>query len=222
MTIRNFSSRFPASTRRASVKLWHDRDGAAILEFALVSPAFFALLLAILNTILIYLAQEGLETAAESAARLLLTGEAQTLTLNGHTGMTATDFKNAICNGISGTDASGNAVTYSTMLPPMLTCANLTVNVTNSTSYNVTSANAPTFTYNKSGVITSTNTGYQTGSSTGGQNKVVVLQLVYLWPTAIGPLGLDLSNQPNGNRMLVASAAFTTENYSCSSSVTVC
>jgi len=210
--------------RRYSSPGWRgDREGVAILEFALVGPAFFALLLAILNTILIYLAQEGLETATEGAARLLLTGEAQTLkAANGTVGMTAGDFKNAICNGISGKDASGNSVTYPSTLPAMLTCANLTVNVTNSTSYNVTSTSAPVFTYNKNGIVTSTNTGYQTGSGTGGQNKVVVLQLIYLWPTAIGPLGLDMSNQPDGNRMLVATAIFTTENYSCSASTSVC
>lgn len=195
----------------------------AILEFAIVGPAFIALLLAILYAMLIYLAQQMLETAAQNAGRLLLIGSAQTTTLaNGHVGMTASDFKNAICNGASGTDASGNAVTIPVLLPPMLSCSRLTVNVATANSYNVASTAAPTFTYDSNGVLTSTGTGYSYQSGGAGQNRIVVLQLIYLWPTGTGPLGLNLSNQPNSNRMLVATSVFTAENYSCSSSQTSC
>ncbi len=78
-----------------------DDEAGASLEFALLAPAFIALILAITNTLLIYLAQEALETAAESAARLLLTGQAQTFQYytgsTVHTGMSATQFTNAIC-----------------------------------------------------------------------------------------------------------------------------
>lgn len=208
--------------RRLSAELWANRDGAAALEFAIVGPAFIALLLAILYTIMIYLAQQMLETAAQSAGRLLLIGSAQTTTLNGHTGMTAAEFKNAICNGVSGTDASGTAITIPKALPPLLLCSRLTVNVTTATSYNVASTAAPTFTYNSSGVITSTGTGYTTQSGSSGKNRIVVLQLIYLWPTGKGPLGLNLIDQPNNNHMLVATSVFTTEDYSCAASQTAC
>jgi len=210
-------------TRHLLAALRYDCDGTAILEFAIVGPAFIALILAILNTMLIYFAQEGLETAAESAARLILTGAAQTTTLsNGHVGMTAADFKNAICNGISGTDSSGNSVRFNKMLPPMLNCSQLTVNVSTAPSYNIASLDPPTFTYNQNSVLTSTGTGYNALSQGSGQNQIVVLQLIYLWPTVKGPLGLDLSNQPNDNRMIVATSAFTAEAYSCAASQASC
>lgn len=200
-----------------------DCRGAMAIEFALVGPAFIALLIAILNTMLIYLAQEGLETAAESATRLLLTGQAQTISLaNGHTGMTADDFKNAICNGTTGTDASGATTDIPALLPPMLTCANLTVNVKTVNSYAVSNATTPTFTYDKNGVVTSTGTGYSASTGGTGRNKILVLQLIYLWPTTLGPLGFDLSNQPNHNRMLVATSVMTTEDYECQSSQSSC
>lgn len=210
------------AVRRLRTDLPGDREGTAVLEFAIVGPAFLALIFAVMYTILIYLAQQMLETAAQGAGRLLLIGTAQTTTLNGHTGMTSAEFKNAICNGTSGTDASGQAITIPAMLPSLLTCSRLTVNVTTATSYNTASTAAPTFTYDASGAITSTGTGYSYQSGGSGKSRIVVVQLIYLWPTGTGPLGLNLANQPNGNRMLVATSAFTTEDFACSSSQTSC
>lgn len=202
--------------------LWRDRSGTAVLEFAIAGPAFIALILAIMYTLSIYLAQQMLESAAQSAGRLLLIGSAQTMTLNGHTGMTAAEFKNAICNGTSGTDSNGQTITIAKSLPPLLDCSRLTVNVATATAYNVANANAPTFTYDSNGVLTSTGTGYNYQSGSSGRSRIVVVQLIYLWPTGRGPLGLNLTNQPNSNRMLVATSVFTTEDFACSSSQTSC
>ena len=87
-----------------------DRAGASI-EFALVVPVFIAVVLAIANTVLIYLAQEGLESTAESASRLLLTGQAQTFQYytgsTRNTGMTATQFANAICGTLTYSASAG-------------------------------------------------------------------------------------------------------------------
>ncbi|MBJ7501300.1 MAG: pilus assembly protein [Sphingopyxis sp.] len=203
--------------------LWKNRAGTAAMEFAIVGPAFIAFLLAILYTMLIYLAQQMLETTAEGAGRLLLTGFAQTTQApNGTVGLSASDFKNAICHGLSGTNPSGEAVSTPALLPPLLSCSRLTVNVTTASSYNVASATAPTFTYDSDGVLVSTGTGYNYQSSGSGKNRIVVLQLIYLWPTGKGPLGLNLINEPNANRKLVATSVFTTEDYACNASQASC
>lgn len=209
---------------RARSKLMTNCDGASAVEFAIVGPAFIALLLAILYMALIFLAQQMLQTTAQSAGRLLLTGSAQTLQLSGakYVGLSSTDFKNAICNGMSGTNSNGQTVTIAPMLPPMFSCSRLTVNVSTATAYNVNNLSAPTFTYDSQGNITSTNTGYGTQSGGAGQNQIVILQLIYLWPTGVGPLGLNFVNQPNSNRMLVATSVFTTESYTCNSGQTTC
>ncbi|MDE2440279.1 MAG: pilus assembly protein [Betaproteobacteria bacterium] len=212
----------PKLILRKVTNLASDSRGTAALEFAFVGPFLIAMLLAILYTSLVCLAQQMLETAAADAGRLLLTGQAQTATLNGHTGMTSADFKNVICNGASGTNANGDSFTIPKLLPPLLSCSQLTVNVKTAASYNVSNGAAPTYTYDSNGVLTSTGTGYNTASGGSGQSKIVILQLIYLWPTLKGTLGLNLDNQPNANRMLVATSAFTTENYSCSSSQTSC
>lgn len=210
------------AVRQRGADLWKDNSGAAVIEFAIAGPAFIALLFAILYTLSIYLAQQMLETAAQGAARLLLIGTAQTSTLNGHTGMNAAEFKNAICNGGTVTDSGGNSMTIAKSLPPMLTCSRLTVNVVTATTYNSASTNSPTFTYDASGNVTGTGTGYGYQSTGSGRNRIVVVQLIYLWPTGRGPLGLNLTNQPNSNRMLVASSVITTEDFACSSSQTSC
>ncbi|HEX7854769.1 MAG TPA: TadE/TadG family type IV pilus assembly protein [Sphingobium sp.] len=211
------------AVRQFSRNLSKNRKGTAALEFAIVGPAFLALLLAILYTMLIYLAQQMLETAAQSAGRLLLTGAAQTTQLaNGHVGMSASDFKDAICNGFSGTDSNGQALNIPSLLPPMLSCSRLTVNVTTASTFNVASTSPPTFTYDSNGVLISTGTGYNYQSNGNGQNRIIVLQLIYLWPTGTAPLNLNLINQPNSNHRLVATSVFTTENYSCSASQSSC
>lgn len=209
--------------RQFGTSLRKNRKGMAALEFAIVGPAFLALLLAILYTMLIFLAQQMLETAAQSAGRLLLTGSAQTMRLaNGNVGMSANDFKNAICNGTSATDVNGQTITIPSLLPSMLSCARLTVNVATATAYNTSNTAAPTFIYDSNGVLISTGTGYNYQSSGSGKNRIIVLQLVYLWPTGKGPLGLNLSNQPNSSRQLVATSVFTTEDYSCNGSQASC
>ncbi|MEO7692143.1 MAG: TadE/TadG family type IV pilus assembly protein, partial [Sphingomonas sp.] len=207
----------PKGCRRGRRSLWKNRDGVAAIEFAIVGPAFLALLLAILYTVMIYLAQQMLQTSAETAGRLLLTGSAQTMSTNGHTGLTSADFKNAICNGITGTDASGNSVSIPASLPSMLSCSRLTVNVTTASTYNVASTASPTFTYNSSGVLTTTGA-FNFQSNGNGKSRIVIVQLIYLLPTGKGPLDLNLIDEPNANHKIVATSVFTTEDYSCSAS----
>jgi Flp pilus assembly protein TadG len=235
--VRRIHSRQPVPQDPARDGLWADRAGNAILEFAFLAPAFIALILSILHTALIYLAQEGLQTAVEAASRLVATGSAQTLaiTVNGvtHTGMSAAEFKNAICNGVTATDSrTGTSVTYAKALPPFLDCSRLAVNVAvvpaNCTNPSLA---APTYTYT-GGVLTSTGAGYGQASCNGStntntglagtQSRLAILQLMYLWPTTNGPLGLNFVNQPNSNRLMVATAVFTIEGYGCAPGSTTC
>jgi hypothetical protein len=41
----------------------------------------------------------------------------------------------------------------------------------------------------------------------------VVVQVLYQWPIVLGPLGFNLSNLANGNRLLVSSNVFKREPY---------
>lgn len=166
--------------------------GGPIIEFAMVAPAAIALLLAVLHVALIYLAQEGLETAAETSARLIMTGQVQ------QAAMSQSDFKAAACKA----------------LPPFLACNRLYVDVTTTNSFSSAVTGAPKLNYNSSGSVTNAFS-YIPGSSnaTANSTQIVVLRLVYLWPVATGPLGFNLADQPNGNHTLLATSVLMTENY---------
>lgn len=177
--------------------IFQDASGATAIEFALVAPAFLALLLATLYTALAFFAQQGLETAAEGSARLIMTGQAQNFKgtdKNGqsYTGMTAEDFRQAACKAI----------------PPFLSCNRLYADVQTSASYSSANLTAPAFTYDAGGNVTT-----KFNYSPGTQGAIVVVRLAYLWPTGPGPLGFTLVNQPDSNRLLLASSVLKTEGY---------
>jgi Flp pilus assembly protein TadG len=216
-------------------RLRRDEGGSTAIEYAFIAPAYIALLLGVLHIALIYLAQEGLETAVESSARLIMTGQAQTTVItNGtnpsYTGMTASDFRTAVCSGIAGKDVSGTAVNFPSALPPFLTCSRLAVNVQVApVGCSSPTVVTPTFTVTN-GTISSAGSGFgaadcagtnkKTTGLYGTQGQLVIVQLAYLWPTVSAPLGLNFVNQAGGNRLLVATYVLTIENYICSSGTT--
>lgn len=177
--------------------------GSPTIEFALVAPACIALLLAVLHVALVFLAQQGLETAAETSSRLIMTGQAQTYAGTNaqgqaYTGMTKADFKTAACNA----------------LPSFLTCDRLLVDVSTVNSFSAAVTGAPSLTYNSSGAVTNT-FNYTPGGTNAGatQTQIVVVRLMYLWPIPTGPMGFNLANQQGGNRMLMASSVLLTEGF---------
>lgn len=77
----------PAFARRF---LRHER-GATAIEFGMVMLPFLTLLVMTMETALVFLAQQSLETAVSDAGRKILTGQAQGQNLS------ASAFKEAIC-----------------------------------------------------------------------------------------------------------------------------
>ncbi len=162
-----------------------DESGATIVEFAFVVAPFIALILAILVTMLVFFAQQALETAGEAAARLVFTGQAQ------QNGWSASQYKTQVC----------------THLPPILSCSKLMVDVETVASFSAASTAAPTITYDASGNPIMP---YQAG----GAGNIVIVRLMYLWPVATGPMGFNLGNQAGtNNRLLIATSVAQTEPY---------
>jgi Flp pilus assembly protein TadG len=69
-------------------------DGAAAVEFALVLLPFLTIMFMIIETAIVFFAQQALETAVANSARLVMTGQAQT------SGLNAASFKNTVCGQI--------------------------------------------------------------------------------------------------------------------------
>lgn len=164
-----------------------DRRGATAVEFALVSAPFIALLIASLQTALVYLAGQALETATEKAGRQLLTGQTQTQ------GQSQSQYLANVCQSLP------------SILPD---CNNLMVDVQTYASFGLADPSTPTITFAKDGSVSN-----KWNFNPGGPGDIVVLRVMYLFPVVGGPLNFTLANVGNGKHLLLASAVFKNEPY---------
>ncbi len=181
-----FKRKIRRLARRASPRRFARRqDGAVAVEFGLILLPFIALLFGIMETALVFFADQTLETAVADSARLIMTGQAQNQSL------TAATFKNAVCARIYG----------------LFDCQNgIYVNVQTYSSFGGISYTPP---LDANGNLVSNNFQY----SPGGPGDIVVVQLFYQWPIYVSLMNLKLSNMSGNNRLLVATAAFRNEPY---------
>jgi Flp pilus assembly protein TadG len=161
-------------------------SGATMVEFALVAAPFFAMLIALFQTALVFFASRVLDETTEAASRYILTGQAQ------QSNMTQAGFQTWVCG-----------QTFA-----LFNCNNFMINVQSYSSFSAASTTTPTLTYNSSGAVTNT-----WGYSAGNPGDIVVVQIMYQWPIVLGPLGFNLSNLSNGKRLLVSTAVFKNEPY---------
>ncbi|MEX1060918.1 MAG: TadE/TadG family type IV pilus assembly protein [Methyloceanibacter sp.] len=161
-----------------------DPSGASALEFALVATPLILLLLAVLQVGLVYFANFTLENATAQGARLIRTGQAQTQNFD------ATAFKNEVCKHLNA----------------MLPCTKLKLDVRRFASFSSTELTNP---LDGNGNL-KTNFSYDPG--VGGE--VVVVRAFYPWdlPAKL-PTDIRMSNMKDGNRLLIATAAFRNEPF---------
>jgi Flp pilus assembly protein TadG len=173
----------PIAKRRRWRAFVTDTKGATAVEFALVATPFIGLLVGIIQTFLVFFAQQLLETAVNQSSRQILTGQAQAQS------MTQGQFANVVCSN----------------LPILFNCNNLMIDVEVASSWTTANAGVPALTYDSNGNVTNT---WQ--FSPGNPGDIVVVRVMYLWPVFTAPL---LANLSNGNRLIMASSAFQNEAY---------
>lgn len=181
--------RFRGTLRALLCRFARREDGTAAIEFSLVVLPFLALMIAIIETAIVFFAGQTLETAVADSARLILTGQAQ----SGNFDQTA--FKQQVCariyalfdcaNGIYVDVRTASTFATVTLTPPLDNNGNLTNN----------------FVYQP-----------------GGPCAIVVVRLFYQWPIYMQLMGLGLSNMAGQNRLLTATAAFRNEPFAGSQS----
>ncbi len=86
--------------RRAWRRLLRSRDGAAAIEFAILSVPYFIIVFAIFETFAAYTAEQLVTNAVNTMARELRTGNI-TFALGRPTDMTETQFRTAFCEEVS-------------------------------------------------------------------------------------------------------------------------
>jgi Flp pilus assembly protein TadG len=151
----------------------------------MIMAPLIAVILASLQTAIIFFEGQALQTATERTARQLMTGSAQTAST------TQTQFKSAVC-----------------AMATSFTCNNLMVDVQSASSFTSISTSPLTPTYNSSGAATNS-----WSYSPGGPGDIVIVRVMYDWPVVGGPLALNLANQSNGTYLLVATVVFKNEPY---------
>ncbi|HEY6259115.1 MAG TPA: TadE/TadG family type IV pilus assembly protein [Xanthobacteraceae bacterium] len=161
-------------------------DGAATLEFAIVAAPFIGLLVATLQTTLAFFAGQVLESAVADSSREIMTGSAQ------NANMDQNAFASEVCKKVQA----------------LFTCGNLMVDVQTASSFTAANTAVPSLTFDGKGNVTN-NWAFQPGNP----GDIVVMRVMYQWPVFLGPLGVSLSTESNGNLLLMATAVFKNEPY---------
>ena len=178
-----FGKRTEINPRKQRSGFGRNQNGATAVEFGLIALPFTALLFAILETALLFLASQTFETAVADAARVIRTGQAQKQSYN------AASIKTLICDRISS----------------MFNCSNLQLDVRTSATFDSINLDDPV----EDGELKTDGFTYAAGK--GGD--IVVVRAFYEWPTFVHLLGMDYSNLGNGKHLLAATSAFKNEPF---------
>ncbi|NEW91821.1 TadE/TadG family type IV pilus assembly protein [Rhodopseudomonas sp. BR0M22] len=177
--------------RRGGVGVFaEDSTGVTAVEFALIATPFFAIIVALIQTFLLFFAQSVLENAVRASARQILTGQVQSQSINLSETAAAAAFKQTVCSNAS----------------VLFDCSGLMIDVEVADNWSSANIGMPTLTYGSSGSVSNT---WQ--FNPGHAGDIVVVRVMYLWPLFFGPIAFNLANQPNGSRLIMASAAFQNE-----------
>jgi len=163
-------------------------DGATAVEFALVVPAFLAVVIAILQICYFLFAQQTLQTAAGEFGRQFMTNQAAA--------------KGTVVNGNGQLKSSASICS---LISPLLSCGSVVVNVQSYQGYQTANTSMPSMFDNNCNTITSWN------YDAGAPGQVVVIQLMYPLKIVTGPLGFALSNTCGGNMQVMGVTAVRVE-----------
>ena len=167
-----------------------DSKGATAVEFALIAAPFLALIAGLIQVFLVFFAQSVLENTVRASTRQILTGQVQTQDASLSSAAAMAAFHQTVCNNAN----------------VLFTCTGLFVDVEVANNWSSANTGMPVLTYDSNGNVNNT---WQ--FNPGNAGDVVVVRVMYLWPSFFGKIAFNLANQANGSREIMASAAFQNE-----------
>jgi Flp pilus assembly protein TadG len=163
-----------------------DRRGATAVEFAMVSPLFFGLLFAILETGTLFLRATALEAGVEEAKRVTMTGQ---IAGAGNPAAQEAAFKAAFCNQVGW----------------IIPCDKVKFDVQSFNTFGVASMPNPI----KGGEFNPAGLQFKPGMPC----QIVVIRAYYEATSLTALIRNDVSQLSNGNVLLSGSAAFKNEPF---------
>ena len=159
-----------------------NEKGAVAVEFGLLALPFFAIIGAILETSFFFLASQVLDSAVDTSARYIRTGQARAADF------TADDFRTMICDRLYG----------------MFDCANLRIDVETLSNFSAASFTSPLDPLTNDWTDTQV---YTNGATSG----VMSVRVYYKWPTLLDIMGFNLSDAGDGYRLMSSVRVFMNE-----------
>ena len=178
-----------------------DEKGVTAIEFGLLALPFFSILGAILETSLIFLSGQVLDSAVQDTSRLIRTGQAH------NSGMTLAGFKTSVCDRVYGLLRDCDSIHVEVTVIDRFSDVDVSPPVT----WTCPLPN-PAQTQAEADLACSQWTRPESYGIGGGSSTVMV-QVYYKWPVIIPFGGLGLSNLPDGRRVMGSATVFRNEPF---------
>jgi Flp pilus assembly protein TadG len=168
--------------------------GSAAIEFAMVAPVFFVLLMGTIEAGVIFFAQSALQNALNDTARLVRTGQTGCYTTSGGNcvAMTQAQFRTQLCSEVSLLlqDCNGASLQFDVNAYPG--------------GFSGASNSSP---------LVAGNLPALTAFNVGNPCDVILARAFYKWPVFTPGLGYFLANVGSSYHLLATAAAFRNEPY---------
>jgi Flp pilus assembly protein TadG len=171
--------------------------GSAAIEFAMVAPVFFVLLMGTIEAGVIFFAQSALQNALNDTARLVRTGQTSCYTTSGGNcvAMTQAQFRTQLCSEVSLLlqDCNGASLQFDVNAYP--------------SGFSGASNSSPLV----AGALPAL-----TAFNIGNPCDVILARAFYKWPVFTPGLSYFLANVGSSYHLLATAAAFRNEPYTTS------
>lgn len=190
---------------RRGTGLARDDKGAVAIEFAMLAPIFFALVLGIIETSLTFFAQQVLESALQDSTRAIRTGQSQ---VAGGAWDTSR-FRREICSRSFGFFACSATEASTDRLWVKVTPISNFSAATNQIQRPVSNSCSLTSTNPQNDCKWSLAEAFDDGTG----SSVIIAQAYYKWPTLFNVPWFNFADQAGNNRLLSAVRVFKNEPF---------
>ena len=175
--------------------------GSVAMEFAMIAPVFLLLLMATIESGVVFFAQSALQNAVNDAARIVKTGQSACFTTDANgacQGITSDQFRKQICDEVK----------------VLLKVCNEDGNGNSDLQFDVKAFSAGFGGVSNSSPLNGTrDLPNLTDFDTGGACDVVLVRAFYRWRVFTPGLSVLLANMNGSNHLLASAAAFRNEPY---------